>query len=263
MTRNIRGVLLDMDGVLYHGEARLDGVLEFFEWLPWPYLFVTNNSSRTPQQVADRLAGMQIPAQPDQILTSSVVTAQYLKEHAVPGASIYVIGEIGLRTALTDSGFVLTDEMPDYVVVGLDRAFNDDKLALAVDALNYDATFIGTNMDMRLLTADGEIPGTGSIIRAVEEASGKTARVMGKPERALFEMAAKQLQLDLSNLMMIGDNLETDIRGANAAGVLSVVVLTGITTETDIAASEVKPDVVVKDLPNLMRRINNGEFGST
>ncbi len=260
MSNKIQGILLDMDGVLYHGEARLDGVMEFFEWLQWPYLFVTNNSSRTPQQVAERLAGMQIPANADQILTSSLVTVHYLVQQATPGTRIYVVGEIGLRTALTEGGFILTEEAPDYVVVGLDRAFDDDKLAVAANAIRNGATFIGTNMDMRLLTADGEVPGTGSIIRAVERASGKRAKIMGKPQRALFEMAAQQLQLDLSQLMMIGDNLGTDIAGANRAGVLSVLVLTGITTKADLVTSEVKPDVVVNSLIELIQRVDNGEF---
>lgn len=251
----IRGVLFDMDGVLYHGSRRLDGVLEFFDWLPVPYCFVTNNSSRTPHQVAEKLATMRVPATPDQIMTSAIVAAHYLTQHAPPHARVFAIGEVGLQTALEDANFELTESKPDYVVVGLDRAFTDQKLQRAVQALNNGATFIATNMDMILMTQDGALPGTGTIVRQVMAASGQTPQVMGKPERQMFQMAADYLQQPFNNLLMIGDNLETDIRGALQHGLYAAFMLTGVSTQDDLLSTTLQPHIISPHLQDLKHQL--------
>ncbi|MCB9437695.1 MAG: HAD-IIA family hydrolase [Anaerolineales bacterium] len=253
MNRRFRGILFDMDGVLYHGSQRLAGVLEFFTVLELPYRFVTNNSSRTPTQVLERLHNMEIPATVEQILTSALVAADYLHRTAPPAAKVYVVGEVGLRTALIDEGFRLTDDQPDYVVVGLDRAFDEAKLTTAVTAIRNGASFIATNMDRVLMNETGSQPGTGTIVDRIAEASGQTPLVMGKPERPMFEMAAVQMALALEDLLMIGDNLETDILGAKRAGITAALVLTGVTKRADLVTSPVQPDLVLENLLDLLK----------
>ena len=252
---SIKGVMLDMDGVLYHGTRPIDGAAEFLAWLPVPYVFVTNNSSRTPKQVAQKLDRMGIRNTPDQILTSSLATAYYLKKNAPPQTPIYAIGEVGLFTALQDAGFVLTEDHPNYVVVGLDREFNDDKLQIAVQAIAHGATFIGTNMDRILMTEKGAFPGTGTIVERVATAANQSPLVMGKPEKQIFAMAADLLKLPLKDLLMIGDNLETDIKGAHFHNFQAAFMLTGVSTLADLGKSKLSPRFVANNLLELKSQI--------
>ncbi len=251
----IRGILFDMDGVLYHGTQRLAGVLEFFEWLPVPHCFVTNNSSRTPQQVANKLAAMQIAALPEQIITSSIVTAHYLTQHAPPQACIFAIGEEGLFSALEDANFRLTTSQPDYVVVGLDRAFDATKLQTAAQAIQNGATFIATNLDSVLITENGTLPGTGTLVQQVANAAQKTPLVMGKPERPMFDLAATYLKLPLHELLMIGDNIETDIRGALRYNLYAAFMLSGVSSPHDLAQSGLIPHFVSPYLLDLLPQL--------
>lgn len=256
MLKSVQGVLFDMDGVLYHGTQRLAGVLEFFQWLQQrriPYLFVTNNSTRTPEQVCEVLAGMQIPAAPEQVLSSALATAYYLKEIAPAQAAVYVVGEYGLYYALEAQGFVIRAEHPAYVVVGLDRQFNETKAEVAAAAIRQGATLIATNADMALMTENGAIPGAGTMVAAIEARSGQKAVVIGKPERRMFEMAAQKIGSPAKALMMIGDNLHTDIAGSKQAGMCAVLVLTGVSTRHDAVVGAIKPSLIVDDLGQLLR----------
>jgi 4-nitrophenyl phosphatase len=247
----ITGVLLDMDGVLYHGTQRLDGAREFLRWLPVPYAFVTNNSSRTPQQVSEKLRVMDISVAPERIFTSSLTTANFLAKTYSREKRVFCIGEVGLLTALEDAGFTLTNDEPEIVVVGLDRELTAERRQIAIDALHAGATFIGTNMDPVLMTENGPRPGTGSIIQDIIDASGKTPQIMGKPQRPIFDMAAALLDIPLSKLLVIGDNLETDIRGAILHGMQAAFVLTGVSTRADYTHSDLQAHYVAEDLNNL------------
>ena len=251
----IRAVVLDMDGVLYHGTRRLDGALEFLEWLSVPYAFITNNSSRTPIQVANKLANMGIEVATDQIMTSSLATAAYLQRHYPATTPIFAIGEVGLMTALQQAGFVLTPDAPEIVVVGLDREFNDVKLQTAVDALKNGAVFIGTNMDRILMTENGPSPGTGTIIMKVADAAQHTPLVMGKPECQIFEMAATYLGVEVSEMLMVGDNVDTDIAGANQNNMYAALVLTGVSTEDDLNAAGYHANYIAPNLNMLREQI--------
>lgn len=249
-------IALDMDGVLYHGARRLDGVLEFFEWISVPYCFITNNSSKTPDQVADKLAKMGVQVSQEQIITSSLATAHYLQQHAPPRATVYAVGEVGLFTALESAKFQLVDHNPDYVVVGLDREFNDQKLQTAVAAIHAGATFIATNMDKILMTQDGARPGTGSIVQQIADIAGKSPLVMGKPQRQIFDMAAQQLNVPLPRMLMIGDNIDTDVRGALQHGMQAAFVLTGVSTQQDLQQAQLSPHFIAQNLLNLVRQID-------
>ena len=248
----IKAVVLDMDGVLYHGTRRLEGALEFLAWLPVPYAFITNNSSRTPTQVANKLANMGIDVAMNQIMTSSLATAAYLQRHYAVSTPIYAIGEVGLMTALQQAGFVLTTDAPEIVVVGLDREFNDEKLQTAVRALHNGAVFIGTNMDRILMTENGPSPGTGTIIMKVADAAQRTPLVMGKPERQIFEMAATYLGVKVSDMLMVGDNVDTDIAGANQNNLYAALVLTGVSTQDDLNTAGCHANYIASNL-NILR----------
>lgn len=247
----ITGVLLDMDGVLYHGTRPLEGAREFLDWLPVPFAFVTNNSSRTPQQVSDKLANMGIVAEPDHIFTSSLTTANYLAHHFDRSKRVFCIGEVGLLSALEAAGFTPTTDAPEIVVVGLDRELTAERRQIAVDALKAGAAFIGTNLDPVLMTESGPRPGTGSIIQDLVDATERTPQVMGKPQRPIFDMAASLLQMPLANLLVVGDNLNTDIRGALDHGMQAAFLLTGVSSMEDYEASELHAHFIAQDLKSL------------
>lgn len=161
----IKAYLIDLDGTLYHGRHRIEGadqLIRTLQELGKPYLFVTNNSSRTPQGVADHLNGMGIPADASQVCTSAVAAAEYVAEES-PGAKVACIGEAGLLEAIEEAGLQLTEDVPDYVIQGIDREFSYHKLTKALRWINAGSKFIMTNPDLRLPSDDGLTPGAGTI----------------------------------------------------------------------------------------------------
>ncbi|WP_248927769.1 TIGR01457 family HAD-type hydrolase [Paenibacillus hamazuiensis] len=255
------GFLLDLDGTLYNGDRPIPYAAEFMGWLNaqrHPYLLVTNNSSRTPAQVAEHLRGLGIEVPASAILTSSIAAALYLKDQA-KGSRVYAIGEQGLKQALADSGFELTDERPDYVVQGIDRDFTYAKLAAAVRHIRSGAGFVMTNPDL-LLPWNGELtPGAGAIGAAIQASSQAEPVVIGKPSPIIMNYAVRQLGLPAERIWAVGDNLRTDIRGGAAAGCRTALVLTGLATkdnaESQIAAAGIRPDVICDDLQSLRRML--------
>ncbi|UNK20844.1 TIGR01457 family HAD-type hydrolase [Paenibacillus sp. N3/727] len=250
----VKGLLLDLDGTLYHGKNMIEGADALIQQLrekKVPYLFVTNNSSRTPEQVAEHLIGMGIPASPEEVCTSSLAAAHYIA-HESPGAKVAILGEEGLERALTDAGLSITDEQPQYVVQGIDRSFNYVSLAKAVQWIHEGAASVLTNPDLLLPSDTGLTPGAGSLGAAIEAASGVKPVVIGKPSSILMKYATDRLGLSPSETAMVGDNLRTDIAAGANAGCRTVLVMTGITTndnmEAHITAAGVRPDYICQDL---------------
>lgn len=255
MKSYLTGMLFDIDGVIYWGDRLLDGVSELLSWAKSkriPYLFLSNNSSKTPEQVANKLNSLGLDEEPDKVITSSLVTAHYLKEHAARGARVYVIGEEGLLTAVSQAGFQITDNDPQFVVVGLDRKLTAEKVRIAVLAIRNGALFLGTNADSTLLTNRGLEPGTGSIVTMVEYETKVKPIYMGKPHRRIFEMASQRLGLNFADLIMIGDKIDTDIKGAKSLGITTVLVMTGVTTPEDLKNSDAKPDYIIDNIKQLV-----------
>ncbi|GIM44792.1 haloacid dehalogenase [Collibacillus ludicampi] len=256
----IEGFLIDLDGTMYRGKEPLPYAKEFVEWLERNhkrYLFVTNNSSKRPEQVAETLISMGIPATPDHVLTSSQATAMFIQEHCDHSPTVHMIGEEGLRTALEEIGCRLVEEEGEYVVVGIDRQFTYEKMKRACDAIQKGAVFIGTNPDKRLPTETGLAPGAGSLARAVSIAAGKDPIWIGKPEARMIEYGMKKIGTVKENTVVIGDNLETDILAGVHAGIRSILVLTGYSKREDICDAEGKPSFVVNDLAELVRCCEN------
>ena len=251
----IRGVLLDLDGTVYRGNHAVPGAARFIELLRRrrvPYLYVTNRASRTLERIRSQLVGYGLPCETSEILTTAEATADWLGE-----GSVYMIGEEGLEQALTSRGFMLTNDhpeasqQPDYVVVGLDEHLTYAKLARATRHILAGARFVGTNPDVAVNVDAGVTPGAGATLAALTAATSVEPTVIGKPEPIMIEIALERLELPNDEVVMVGDNLETDIRGGAAAGLPTALILTGISTERDLQDSDVEPTWVAKDYEEL------------
>ncbi|MDQ6418090.1 TIGR01457 family HAD-type hydrolase [Paenibacillus sp. LHD-117] len=257
----IKGLLIDLDGTMYQGTRPVEGadqLIRFLKSSNIAYRFVTNNSSATPEDVAARLNGMGIPAEPQDVCTSGQAAAVYIAERQ-PGASVFVIGMKGLRQALLDSGLQLTDERPDYVVQGIDRQFTYDLLARAVRHIREGAPYILTNPDLLVPSTDGLVPGAGSISAMLRAASGTEPIVIGKPSSILMDYALKQIGLSAQDTWVVGDNLATDIAAGKASGCGTMLVLTGLTTRDNYdgyaRAAGCEPDRIYETLDALTEEI--------
>lgn len=262
---DIGGLIIDMDGVLWHGNQPLPGLNELFTTLrelQLPFVLATNNASLTQQQYIDKLASMKVDVAPSEILTSSMATARYLKENLPQSQRrVYVIGEVGLTEPLQKQGFTITDlyqvnqpdkgihgEGADIVVSGLDRKLTWDKLATATLNIRAGAAFYATNADTTLPTELGEVMGNGGVLAALTAATGQTPIVIGKPEPILYQQAFEILGTDKHNTIAIGDRLNTDILGAVNAGMRSLMVLTGVSSEADLEDVDYAPDWILPDI---------------
>jgi 4-nitrophenyl phosphatase len=256
----MKGFLIDLDGTLYRGHEPIPHAAAFIQWLQqhhMPYLLVTNNSSRTPEQVAEHLQefGIEVPAAA--VYTSSQAAAQYLTEQR-GGCRVHMVGEAGLRIALEASGFALDVTTPDYVVQGIDRSFTYGKLTEAVRHLKVGATYVLTNPDRMLPSDGGLMPGAGSLAAAITAASGVEPVVIGKPSPIIMAYAIERLGLPAADVWVIGDNVHTDILGGRLAGCRTALVLTGVATadnvQEQLASADVTPDLICDDLKHFIEQ---------
>lgn len=257
MKANWKAYLIDLDGTLYHGTRIVPGADRFISYLNEqgiPYLFVTNNSSRTPEEVAKHLTDMGIQATADKVLTSALGAARHLLSIA-PEAKVAVIGEHGLVHAMNNAGFEITEAKPDYVIQGIDHHFNYERLKQALDWISGGAKYILTNPDLLLPTNEGLQPGAGTLSAAIQAATGVVPVTIGKPEAILIEQAMKLLGVHASETAVIGDNMLTDILAGVKAGCGSILTLTGVTTRQNLAHYQeqtgIIPDFMFADLHDL------------
>lgn len=244
------GYLIDLDGTLFRGNEVIPGALSFMERLVQkkiPYLYLTNNSSRTPEQVAELLTDFGFPAKPEEIYTSALATAQYVKEE-LHASSVYVIGEEGLRKALTDVGCRLTEEQPEVVVVGIDYQFTYEKMKKACLAIRSGATFIGTNADRALPTEKGLLPGSGSLSMGIAFSTGIEPLFIGKPEPIIMKYAQRLLGVASSETLVVGDNLGTDILSGIHSHMDTLLVYTGYTTREMAEQSPIRATYYIDNL---------------
>lgn len=260
--RAARAFIFDMDGVLYRGSHPLPGVNDLFNALELRerhYILATNNSMASPQQYVEKLADMGVTVPVESISTAGTATRDYLLETLAPNAKIFLIGMPALEeqifqgTSFTRATSI--EEAPDAVVAGLDLHFTYDKLKTAAVSIRNGATFVATNADATLPTETGLVPGAGSIIAAITTASGVQPVVIGKPSPRVLELSVERLGLTPEQGVMIGDRLDTDILAGHRAGLLTVLVLTGVSTREDLASAEVVPDLIFTDLPALLEEI--------
>jgi 4-nitrophenyl phosphatase len=251
--RTAKAFIFDMDGVLYRGSAPLPGVSALLDALTLrciPFRLATNNSTATPAQYVDKLATMAVDVEPELIVTSGGATRAYLERRLPAGSAVFVIGESALSEQLFVGDHLLPASNGDAaaVVVGLDRQFSYDKLYAASMAIRHGARFIATNADVTLPTEIGLVPGCGSIVAAIAAATSQEPEIVGKPETLLFEMACEDMGVSPEQTVAIGDRLDTDIVAACRIGVLSLMVLTGVSNREEIATAPAKPDMVFSDL---------------
>ena len=248
--------LLDLDGTIYRGNEVIPEALPFIAWLKAEnkgYNYLTNNSSATPEQLAERLTRMGIEATPDEFFTSAMATAQMIrdleKEKDPARVTVYIIGEEGIHKAITDQGFTIVKQAPaDYVIVGIDRSFTYEKMKQAVRAIYQGARFISTNRDRAIPTEEGLAPGNGSLTAAIAYATGQEPVYVGKPEATMIRLALASMNRTETNTLIIGDNLETDIAAGVQSGVDTLLVLTGFSQEKNLVKSSIQPTYIKKDL---------------
>jgi 4-nitrophenyl phosphatase len=246
-----QALLIDLDGVVFRGMTALPGAqdaIPTLRRLGIKYAFVTNNATLTPEQNAAKLNALGVPAAPEDVVSSPVATAAYLRSLTERNACVCVIGETGLIQALENVGFRVSDENPEFVVAGLDRQFTYQRLITAFRAIESGAQFVATNRDRAIPVDDGMWPGAGAIVAAIEAATGVTPVFIGKPEPTLLQVALQRLGVAPADAMMVGDQIATDVRAGVAAGVRTVLV------EGELWASDetVQPDLVVRDLAHLL-----------
>jgi NagD protein len=246
--------LTDMDGVLVHENSPLPGAPELIrQWTDrgTPFLVLTNNSIFTPRDLAARLrsSGLNVPE--DAIWTSALATADFCASQ-IPGGSAFVIGESGITLALHEVGFTLTENAPDYVVVGETRNYSFEAITKAIRLINDGARFIATNPDATGPSADGVLPATGAIAALITKATGKDPYVVGKPNPMMFRSAMNKIGAHSENTAMIGDRMDTDIVAGIEAGLHTVLVLTGISDQAEIERYPFRPDEILQGVHELL-----------
>jgi len=250
---SIRGFIIDMDGVVYEGERVLPGSREFVQEIRTqgiPFLMVTNNATLTSHDYVEKLRRMGIEVDEQNIMTSAQATAAYLEKIAPPGERMYAIGERGLLTELLRRGYSIVQDYDQvgFVVVGMDRGLTYEKLKGASLAIRRGARFIATNPDTTYPSEEGQVPGNGACLAALEAATGVKPTVIGKPQPAIFELSLSRLGLPASSVAVLGDRLETDILGGKRAGLKTILLLCGVTRPEEVAGSGTLPDLIFDDL---------------
>ncbi|MCW1250633.1 HAD-IIA family hydrolase [Acaricomes phytoseiuli] len=250
--------LTDMDGVLVHEQQAVPGAQELIErWVDTSrrFLVLTNNSIYTPRDLQARLkaSGLEVPE--ENIWTSALATAEFLKSQLPPERQpgrIYVIGEAGLTTALHEAGFILTDQDPDYVVLGETRNYSFEAITRAIRLIGDGARFIATNPDATGPSKEGPLPATGAIAALITKATGREPYIVGKPNPMMFRSAMNQIQAHSESTAMIGDRMDTDIIAGMEAGLHTVLVLSGITQPDDVDSYPFRPDQTLDSVADLL-----------
>lgn len=243
----IRAVISDMDGVLYRGKTLIAGTKDFVARLiekNIPFLFLTNNSEQTPLDLKRKLESLGIlGVEEKNFITSAMATAEFLQSQK-PGATVYVVGGGGLVSEMYRIGFSISETSADYVVVGKTSHFNFEMLKKAVRLIEKGAKFIGTNPDMVDPSEDGIEPACGSLLAAIEAATGKKPYIVGKPNPMMMLVAKRRLGCHASETLMIGDRMDTDILGGMEAGMKTALVFSGVSTRETLKDFPYQPDYV-------------------
>ncbi|WP_010647337.1 TIGR01457 family HAD-type hydrolase [Oceanobacillus massiliensis] len=248
--KKYKGYLIDLDGTMYRGTESIEGAAEFVDELSGkgiPYLFVTNNSSKTQEDVSNKLNSMGIAASPDQVVTTSLATANYIRSRK-ENARCFVIGEEGLVQALESAGMTIAESECDFVVTGIDRQVTYEKFTKACLEVRNGARFISTNSDIAIPTERGLLPGNGALTSVVTVSTGQSPTFIGKPEAIIMEEALAILGLAKEETLMVGDNYHTDITAGIHAGMDTLMVFTGVTPFEELERLSIPPTHYVHDL---------------
>ncbi|GAB6136367.1 HAD-IIA family hydrolase [Thermococcus prieurii] len=256
------GIVFDMDGVLYRGNRPIEGSREVIKYLKEkgiPFVFLTNNSTKTPEAYRQKLLsmGMEVPA--ERIVTSGLATRLYMAKHLKPG-KVFVIGGEGLHEEMERLGWgtVSLEECREgkwkeieHVVVGLDPELTYEKLKYGTLAIRNGASFIGTNPDTTYPAEEGLYPGAGAIIASLKASTDREPIIIGKPNEPAYEVVREKLG-PVDEVWIVGDRLDTDIAFAKRFGMKAIMVLTGVSTLEEVERSGVKPDLVLPSVRELL-----------
>ncbi|NIM93316.1 MAG: HAD-IIA family hydrolase [Anaerolineales bacterium] len=219
-----------------------------------PHIYITNNSTMTPQDLSRRLEKIGLITNSAQILTSVTATMAYMSHKFPPGTKVYPVGESGLQTALEKAGFVLSDDNVDAVVVGLDREINYEKIQRASSLILSGATFVACNADSGAPTPDGIAPGAGAMVYAIQAVTKVEPIIIGKPQPAIFIEGMNKLGLSAEETASVGDRLDVDIQCAHQAGMMGILVLSGLTTREMLSQSTIRPNLVFDNIGDMAEK---------
>ena len=247
----IQCFLLDMDGTIYLGDGLLPGAIDFLETVQAQgkqFLFLTNNSSKNPNQYVEKLSKLGIDVDVEQVFTSGMATAIYLKQQK-PGAKVYLVGTPGLEEEFRSHGFILTDDDPDFAVLGFDTTLTYEKLWKICDFVREGKPYIATHPDNNCPTPTGFMPDIGAMIALIEVSTERRPDVIvGKPNRFIVDSAAEKMGVEVNKIAMVGDRLYTDIAMGGTAGITTALVLSGETKIEDIPASPHQPTYTFENI---------------
>ncbi|HEU5035292.1 MAG TPA: HAD-IIA family hydrolase [Mycobacteriales bacterium] len=259
LTRHYDVALLDLDGVVYLGSQAVPGAPEALAGARESGMrlaFVTNNAARTPDVVAAHLTELGIPAQQAEVTTSAQAAARYLAERLSPGAAVLVVGTVGLLAALRERGLEpVEQDRPDVaaVVQGYSPELTWRQLAEGAVAINRGVLWVATNLDPTVPSPRGRLPGNGALVAALRHATGVEPVSTGKPDPTMHRESVDRS--GARNPLVVGDRLDTDIEGANAARCASLLVFTGVTSPAELLAApeRLRPDYLAPDVSGLLQ----------
>ena len=252
--KDYRLFLIDLDGTIYRGKETIASGVRFVERLEQKhkdYIFLTNNTTRTPQMVVDKLKIHGVQTDIAHIYTPCMATVSYIlnnEKKRTNKIGVYIIGQIGLwREFMQNPAFELNDSNPEYVVVGMDTDLTYHKIQGAVSAIRKGATFIGTNADLNLPSEKGLMPGNGSQCAMIAASSGQEPLFIGKPSPVIIDMLLDKFHFAKKDTLLVGDNYDTDIKAGFNSHVDQLLVTTGITQVADIEGKK-QPTILVDSL---------------
>lgn len=248
-----KAYLIDMDGVLVSGYRLIPGAAQFMERLQskgLPFLLLTNNSRFTPQEHRKGLGKLGISLPEKVIFTSALATARFVKEHC-PQGSAFIIGERGLTEALEDVSFKVTEENPDYVIIGETVSYSFERITRAIRFIREGARFIATNPDVIGPTDQGVVPTCGATAALLSAATGVKPYFVGKPNPLMMRSALRQIGAHSENTVMIGDRMDTDIVGGIESGMETILVLSGVTREKDVRRFPYRPHRIAESVAEI------------
>ncbi|HIQ29771.1 MAG TPA: HAD-IIA family hydrolase [Candidatus Caldiarchaeum subterraneum] len=260
MLKDIKALLLDVQGTLTtrdeHGRNILVGGVRLIEHArrTGRRILVLTNATKRNEAILNDLRGAGLPLEDGEILSAGQATGLYLREKR-GACRLWILGERSLGEELAKYGHEIvndTSEKPHFVVVGLDRELTFEKLNTALAHLRSGAELIGCHASKRIPEKDREIISVGPIVKALEYASDKQAIIIGKPSRVMYEMALAKLRVNPHEALMISDELKNDLLPAKDIGMKTALTLTGVTKRQDLERSEIKPDIVVENIDDLV-----------
>lgn len=249
-----KNYLMDMDGVLVRGRTAIPGADAWIMHLNdnnTPYLVLTNNPMYTTRDLAYRLQSSGLHVPPERIFTSAMATARFLHAQR-PEGTAFAIGESGLTNALYEVGYIMTDQNPDYVVLGETHGYNLEQITKGINLIAGGSRFVATNPDPSGPSEAGLVPACGAMAALIQAATGEAPFYVGKPNALMMRTALNYLHAHSEETVMIGDRMDTDIISGVSSGVSTILVLTGVTKRDEVARFPYQPTHIIDSIADLL-----------